>query len=768
LPPGTTSLDRTAATGLLAEVGSRSFVSTLVRLAEERAGNTPLHSEVAEVIREHDAFDVDVEDLFLMSRAASDPVTPLLIQWIVGQVPHDDLVARLDRFLVSDDPAEREAVVQLIRAADSLRGDLLPGFGAGPELIEEDLPEAMPPDELPAEDAAPPDDVLAEANGGRGDDVLAEANGGGQEAEPPGERGLEEEEAEAPGGEEPRWLQAEVGDPGSSRDDKRKAFRADAPNEVSVLVDVVRDDDALVAVGPTAAASIDAHVEAGVTTVLTVLFQVPALHEAQTATIELPPQGSSRVATFTFTAPPVSQRVDAMITVLHGNRAIQAATLSGFSLQDPIQVPPGFEATFRFEPIRPGTAGLEDRQPFDAAVVARGGATGPGAAGFSDGVAVAFDDEKLGPVVDRVRKALRRLADTAAAFADGLRAQASVDLLRELAFQGRDLHRLLGEPLERARPGAPLERIQVVVTDTDSFIPVEFVYDFPTPTETSTLCPNAEEALAEGRCDPANHPPGDRPGTSSVVCPLGFWALRKVIERQVVGTGEEDLGGRDFSIRAEVTAERQALDTLTHAVVAWSERVNLGVPGQSDALVAALTELTADRATAVHTWEEWLDAVRQDAPPLLVLLSHTVTTQGTLALEIGPDGADGSRTKRQELAPEFVKRDGDGRPMVLLLGCDTAVDKEEPESFVAGFRGAGAAVVVGTISPVLGENAVPVAVALLGELRRAVEDPGPDGVATFGEAMLGVRRTLVGKGHLTALCLTAVGDADWRLSPAGG
>jgi hypothetical protein len=106
--------------------------------------------------------------------------------------------------------------------------------------------------------------------------------------------------------------------------------------------------------------------------------------------------------------------------------------------------------------------------------------------------------------------------------------------------------------------------------------------------------------------------------------------------------------------------------------------------------------------------------------------------------------------------------------MVLLLGCDTAVDKEEPESFVAGFRGAGAAVVVGTISPVLGENAVPVAVALLGELRRAVEDPGPDGVATFGEAMLGVRRTLVGKGHLTALCLTAVGDADWRLSPAGG
>ena len=73
-----------------------------------------------------------------------------------------------------------------------------------------------------------------------------------------------------------------------------------------------------------------------------------------------------------------------MVTVLHANRALQAATLSAFCLQDPTNVPPGFEATFRFEAIRPGTAGVEERQPFDAAVVARGGKDGPGAAGFTD------------------------------------------------------------------------------------------------------------------------------------------------------------------------------------------------------------------------------------------------------------------------------------------------------------------------------------------------------------------------------------------------
>ena len=196
----------------------------------------------------------------------------------------------------------------------------------------------------------------------------------------------------------------------------------------------------------------------------------------------------------------------------------------------------------------------------------------------------------LGPIADRIRTALRKLADDAASFTAGLTADASVALLRQLAFQGRDLYDLVGKPLEDARPGAPLDRIQVVVTDTEAFIPVEFIYDLPAPTLDAGLCANARKALRDGRCDPANHPDGDLPGTSSVVCPIGFWALRKVVERQVVGTRDDDaLKDRDFAIRAEVTAERPALDALTHAVVAWSDRVDLGVEGQSKLVVKALS-----------------------------------------------------------------------------------------------------------------------------------------------------------------------------------
>ena len=459
-----------------------------------------------------------------------------------------------------------------------------------------------------------------------------------------------------------------------------------------------------------------------------------------------------------------------MVTVLHANRALQAATLSAFCLQDPTNVPPGFEATFRFEAIRPGTAGVEERQPFDAAVVARGGKDGPGAAGFTDGTPLAFDDKVLGPIADRIRTALRKLADDAASFTAGLTADASVALLRQLAFQGRDLYDLVGKPLEDARPGAPLDRIQVVVTDTEAFIPVEFIYDLPAPTLDAGLCANARKALRDGRCDPANHPDGDLPDTSSVVCPIGFWALRKVVERQVVGTRDDDaLKDRDFAIRAEVSAERPALDALTHAVVAWSDRVDLGVDGQSKLVVKALERMTHKQTVAAKTWKEWVAAIDKDGPPLLVLLSHTVTVQGTSALEIGPDGA-GSQCLRVQLVPRFVKRKPEDAPMVLMLGCDTADGRAEPESYIARVRDVGAAVVVGTIAPVLGETAAPVAVALLEELRKTAEDPAlaAGGVATFGEAMVRVRRALVAKGHLTALTLTAVGDADWRLSPSPG
>ena len=43
----------------------------------------------------------------------------------------------------------------------------------------------------------------------------------------------------------------------------------------------------------------------------------------------------------------------------------------------------------------------------------------------------------------------------------------------------------------------------------------------------------------------------------------------------------------------------------------------------------------------------------------------------------------------------------------------------------------------------------------------AVSDPDID----FGTVMRRVRRRMLGRGYLMALCLVALGDAEWRITP---
>jgi hypothetical protein len=259
---------------------------------------------------------------------------------------------------------------------------------------------------------------------------------------------------------------------------------------------------------------------------------------------------------------------------------------------------------------------------------------------------------------------------------------------------------------------------------------------------------------------------------------MGFWGLKKVIERQAVEADDlAVLEGKDFAIRAEPTVERPSLDHLDSALFAWSDKVNATVEGQSDTVLEALDAVTGNQAVTARTWEEWVAAISKRGPTLLVLLSHTVTDRGSTKLEIGPDGI-GSRCERIEVVQQWVKRDPTATPVVLLLGCDTAVARNDPQTFVARFRDVGAALVVGTIVPVLGEHAAPVASALVQTLRNLMDSRahgGSNGVTaqadsglgdnawTFGDAMVAVRRQLLASGELTALCVTAFGDASWRL-----
>ena len=146
---------------------------------------------------------------------------------------------------------------------------------------------------------------------------------------------------------------------------------------------------------------------------------------------------------------------------------------------------------------------------------------------------------------------------------------------------------------------------------------------------------------------------------------------------------------------------------------------------------------------------------RRERPTLLVLLSHTTEEQSAAALEIG----DGETCLGVQLLPTFVRASDEDAPIVLLLGCETAVT-DELQSFVSRFQDLGAALVVGTTASVLGQRAAPVARAVASEIAAAAKRKQP---IAAGDLITSLRRKLLAKGELTAICLTAFGDAGWQL-----
>ena len=100
-----------------------------------------------------------------------------------------------------------------------------------------------------------------------------------------------------------------------------------------------------------------------------------------------------------------------------------------------------------------------------------------------------------------------------------------VELLRGLARQGYTLYQALEEQLPDIASVGP--RIQLVTAD-DDVVPIEFVYDYGLPTATATLCKHWQDALETGTCRCRA-----REGEVRYICPLGFWGLRFVIEREV-------------------------------------------------------------------------------------------------------------------------------------------------------------------------------------------------------------------------------------------
>ena len=512
---------------------------------------------------------------------------------------------------------------------------------------------------------------------------------------------------------------------------------------------------------------------------LTVVFAEPDLLENPLyGTVTLNAIGASNATVFRFRVNQAGSDIEARITVLYRGRILQTALLRGqvfaatelvrLERSEPSPESPGIEVLVEAV-LRPGLVGLDERTRFNAALVLNHDRAGrAGGTVFGKNRFEPFRLDWVGDAVREISLTLER-AEKDKAFGRRLDSNESVSYLRNLAFQGVTLYQNVGMRVESAFGGKRLRRIQVVSANPNTMLPVEMIYDLPPPVSEPKLCQNWTKALATGRCEPGQFHTKNSEGLLDVVCPSGFWGVSKIIERWAVDpsrlVADPKTRGIDFAVLSVPHRERSTLGPLTPMLFAASEHVNDAEPTELVRVRKALEKLTNEQVDGVDTWHDWAGQVKVKGPHLLLLLSHTeLNAPGGAALEIAKKGGPERRVVGQiTTAYVNVNRDRPG-PIVMLLGCTTAVPLSNFQSFVVQFSNMGASLVVGTIAPVLGRHAGRAAEAIVEQLQAVSAAPRRSRRSmTFGEALLDIRRRLLANGILMAMCLAAYGDADWRL-----
>jgi hypothetical protein len=685
------------------------------------------------------------------------------LEWIASRVGTENLVLGLRDPLQQGSARDRFAAAQLIEWARRAEGESsYPRFGggAGPGDVLESMD--APVDLTLPSASTPPgrSEKRTSRSTDRGIKAGTEIAAGTLRRRAPSLRrstGVVQAK-EASQKQEPRWILARVFDLSAKPPKKpTTAFHADAKHEIQVIIGA-EQPDWLAARGRDASQSIDSMLPKG-THELTVVFFLPD-SGTQTGKLILPPSGpTSKPVKFRFDVGPAGSRIEALISIVHRGRVLQTAMMSGLAVADPLTAPEKARIAFRLQVVVPGFEDLDRREAFDVALVAANGAS---KAAVAAGVVHSEDGRGKTlyfkqPRIDKAAQSIRAVLEdvvTDESLKNKLDSEAPRSLLWKLAQQGRILYESIGERLEKELAGRDLSRLQLVQTDPSAFIPIEFVYELPAPANGAPLCKNWKAALTGQPCT-ANHHKVDALGHLEVVCPSGFWSVSKVIERQILeDLTAEEMEKSDFGVRAEPSAARPSLPPMGSALFAWSEILDNSVAGTSADLLKSLGEATKMKAAPVKTWLKWAEAIERRHPALLVLLSHTVDD----ALEIGPEDS-GERATVAQINGKFVKSLSQDAPIVFLLGCDTAVADDKLVSFVGRFRDQGAALVVGTITPVLGEHSAAVVKAVVAKLAQKRVHP-----ASFGELMRDARRELLSKGELTALCATSFGDASWLVN----
>lgn len=468
----------------------------------------------------------------------------------------------------------------------------------------------------------------------------------------------------------------------------------------------------------------------------------------------LPHDGDSSRAEFVF-APKLASDFRARLMVLHRGRVLQTVVLCADVLESALHLPSARGRIHCEEEsrLRGDWSDLGSRRRFDLAMVFNHALAGePRLTGVAAQRAWATDLSGIEEPVREINDLISAVASKVADHGDGLDQGDNPSLLVQLARVGADLYsKLYLDQLQQLTAGGldvgseAVTHVQVVSTRSDALVPIEFFYDYRPPDDGARVCPQHQQALAEGRCPDSCE---GRAEPAAYVCPMGFWSLKKVIERHFYSAAVGKPDGAELVVQAEPTIQRERLQLRQGVLLAHSQEVS---DEDVEPLLRLLNDAVGGAAGVARDWNEWRQQVLA-GPGLLLAFPHNEGSKQNVRLEIG-----GSFLPTLRLPPDYVRAQGAGPPLVFLLGCDTAGTAEDYANHVRYFRQAGAAAVVSTIATVFGPHAVTVGEKIVKKLLTA------EGGELLGEIMRDAKREALRESVPMALCVVAFGDADWRL-----
>jgi hypothetical protein len=478
---------------------------------------------------------------------------------------------------------------------------------------------------------------------------------------------------------------------------------------------------------------------------LDVALVIAKLGVAVTDRIKLDRTGDSDVVELPFDIPVGVKQVLATIAVSHGGTVLQVAEVRGPCLR---REPPGDATRILFDLKAVTSDGSLERLPETLAETTATVVVGDDVAVVSGPpgavqIKTAVSDE-LAPLGGAVATTLRDQADPfAAATKRGspLTQSSGIAALRTIALAGSDLLAAMENAAVDTAPLRAADRIRVVLTNESPVLPLELVYDGPVGNRAKPCA----ESVANCRCK--------GPAKSGVICLRRFWGLSKLIERHApidAGAGS----GRSSSDPKKPLAK---LAPFTSALFG----VTTKVPEDQRQLMSTKLSGLVGSLHDASSWSAW----RKKAPrrSLLIGVVHNeVVSAPFTALEIGT----GDFLRLGQVDQAIVGR---GRrttgPIVMLIGCRTALPDNPLVSFVSRLRANGAAVVVGSLAdiPVLRVETLVSAV-----LRTVSEQIENTGSTTVASALKAARATLLSEGHILGMALVAYGDAHWLLTKETG